>query len=63
MLANGKKYTVNEYAGFASYLMQQEILIEELSVYETLEFVGKLKYKDPKVRKEKIEKIIEELGL
>ena len=41
--ANGHPFDFNEFGGFANYVMQQDVLIETLTVRETLEFAADLK--------------------
>lgn len=41
--ANGNIYTSEYFGHFASYVMQQDVLIQTLTVYETLKFAADLK--------------------
>ena len=41
--ANGLQYSFENFGDFANYVMQQDILIETLTVRETLEFAASLK--------------------
>ena len=42
--ANGMSYTYDTFGNFASYVTQQDILMESLTVGETLHFAANLKY-------------------
>ncbi len=43
VMANNKPYTSKTFGDFANYVTQQDILIQTLTVRETLEFVANLK--------------------
>ena len=43
LTANGKRYTFDDFGFFANYVMQQDILIQTLTVRETLDFAANLK--------------------
>lgn len=44
--ANGQPYDFQTFGGFGNYVMQGDILMETLTVRETLEFAASLKLKD-----------------
>ena len=41
--ANGEPYNFDSFGDFANYVMQQDVLIQTLTVRETLDFAAKLK--------------------
>jgi ABC-type multidrug transport system ATPase subunit len=43
LTANNLAYTYKNFGNFANYIMQHDILMETLTVRETLEFAAKLK--------------------
>lgn len=43
MLVNGNSYDHNSFGDFANYVMQTDILMQTLTVWETLEFAAALK--------------------
>lgn len=43
ILANGKQYTFENFGDFANYVMQTDVLMQTLTVRETLEFAANLK--------------------
>jgi ABC-type multidrug transport system ATPase subunit len=44
--ANGLPYDFHSFGGFGNYVMQGDILMETLTVRETLEFAASLKIRD-----------------
>lgn len=44
LLANSHPYTFETFGTFANYVMQQDILMQTLTVRETLMFAASLKY-------------------
>lgn len=44
--ANGRPYDFNSFGGFGNYVMQGDILMETLTVRETLDFTASLKLRD-----------------
>lgn len=44
ILANSKSYDFNRFASFASYVMQNDILMETMTPRESFQFVANLKY-------------------
>ena len=69
-VANGKlyinkqPYNFQKFGNFANYVMQDDILLQSLTVRETLEYVGGLTLTMSKVeRKHKIEEIVKNLKL
>jgi len=43
LLVNNKPYTYENFGDFANYVMQSDVLMQTLTVRETLEFAGNLK--------------------
>lgn len=43
ILVNGKQYTFEDFGNFANYVMQTDVLMQTLTVRETLEFAANLK--------------------
>ena len=61
---NKKSYDFQEFGNFANYVMQDDILLQSLTVRETLEYVGGLTLTMPETdRKHKIEEITKNLKL
>jgi len=52
LTANKAKYAFENFGDFANYVMQQDVLIETLTVRETLEFAASLKLNLPEEEKE-----------
>jgi ATP-binding cassette subfamily G (WHITE) protein 2 len=48
VLFNGKEYSLSEISNFSGYVLQKDIMIEFLTVQETLEFGANLKIKGNK---------------
>ena len=47
LYANNLEYSYKTFGDFANYVMQNDVLMETLTVRETLEFAAKLKLKLP----------------
>jgi ABC-type multidrug transport system ATPase subunit len=64
LLVNGKPYDFNNFGDFANYVMQTDILMQTLTVRETLEFAVALKLNvGVEERNAKIMKLIHDLKL
>ncbi|EAR84815.1 ABC transporter family protein (macronuclear) [Tetrahymena thermophila SB210] len=64
ILANQKKYTSKSFPNFASYVMQDDILPETLTVRECISFAADFKIKGSKEEKEKkVDEVIKTLKL
>lgn len=62
--ANGTSYNFENFGDFANYVMQQDILIETLTVRETLEFAANLKLDvSDEEKKERIQFIVKKFKL
>lgn len=65
LLANTLQYSYETFGNFANYVMQNDLLMQTLTVRETLEFAAKLKLSDysEEERKEKILKLTKQMKL
>jgi ABC-type multidrug transport system ATPase subunit len=64
VLFNGKSYSLNEISSFSGYVLQSDILIEFLTVKETLQFGANLKIKGTEEQKQhRADKLISEFKL
>lgn len=52
--ANGLPYDFHSFGGFANYVMQGDILMETLTVRETLEFAASLKIRDEATARKRV---------
>lgn len=50
LLTNGETYDYEHFSEFASYVMQNDVLMETMTPREALQFAVKLKYKDEEIR-------------
>ncbi len=58
LTANGKPYTFDDFGDFANYVMQQDVLIQTLTVRETLDFAANLKLNvSEEEKRDKIDKL------
>ena len=61
---NGTPYTFNNFGDFANYVMQNDILMQTLTVRETLEFAANLKLNKTQEEKDAhINKLVADLKL
>jgi|JI6StandDraft_1071083.scaffolds.fasta_scaffold01238_14 ABC-type multidrug transport system ATPase subunit len=61
---NGKPYDFGSFGDFANYVMQTDILMQTLTVRETLEFAAALKLNlSPEERNAKVNKLVRDLKL
>lgn len=64
IFANDFEYGYNNFGDFANYVMQEDLLLESLTVRETLEYVAALKLAIPEEeRKERIRELVNNLKL
>ena len=64
LLINREPYDGRKFGNFANYIMQEDILLQSLTVRETLEYAGELTLNLPKLeRSAKIEEIAKNLKL
>ncbi|EAR83932.3 ABC transporter family protein (macronuclear) [Tetrahymena thermophila SB210] len=64
ILMNESKYTAEDFSSVAAYILQNDILMESLTVRETIEFAARLKLKDSESEKmNKVNSIIKKLKL
>lgn len=63
LLANDTPYDFQSFGGFANYVMQGEILMETMTVRETLEFAARLKINNEERVQNKIGLIVKQLKL
>lgn len=61
--ANGKPYDFHSFGGFGNYVMQVDILMETLTVRETLDFAASLKLKDNIMGTKRVEEIMRQMKL
>jgi ABC-type multidrug transport system ATPase subunit len=62
-LANGAAYDFHGFGGFANYVMQGDVLMETLTVAETLTFAATLRVRDEDAAAERVEAMIRRLKL
>jgi len=64
LLANDISYDFNSFGDFANYVMQEDVLLQSLTVRETLEYVAALKLAIPfEERKKRIMTLVNNLKL
>lgn len=63
LFANHTPYDFNSFGGFANYVMQGEIMMQTMTVRETLEFAARLKNDDEEKVQNKIKLIVQQLKL
>lgn len=64
LYANGKAYTYENFGDFANYVMQNDVLMQTLTVRETLQFAANLKLnKSSEEKTERIMKLSQNLKL
>ncbi|KAL4474977.1 hypothetical protein ABPG74_001673 [Tetrahymena malaccensis] len=51
---NGNEYTADQFSNFANYVMQNDILMETMTVRECLEFAACLKVKGPQQKRDEV---------
>lgn len=62
-LANGVPYDFQRFGDFANYVMQGDVLMETLTVRETLTFAASLKLRDEAEAKRRVETIVKQMKL
>ncbi|KAL4474983.1 hypothetical protein ABPG74_001679 [Tetrahymena malaccensis] len=64
ILANNKAYDANKFCDFASYVMQDDVLLETMTVKECITFAANLRVdKDQENKQQKVQEIIKSLNL
>lgn len=58
LLANGLEYSYDQFSQFASYVMQNDILMETMTPRESLTFVANLKYSDPVIQASRVQETL-----
>ncbi len=62
LLSNGRPYDYDSFGNFANYVMQTDVLMETLTVRETLQFAAHLKVA-PSEREERVKAICKSMKL
>ncbi|KAM3141214.1 hypothetical protein pb186bvf_006599 [Paramecium bursaria] len=63
LTANGQSYDYDEFATFASYVMQNDVLMETMTPKEAFSFVASLKYADLDLRIKRVQDTIRTMKL
>lgn len=61
--ANGRPYDFHSFGGFGNYVMQGDILMETLTVRETLEFAASLKLRRKALVRRRVDLIMDQMKL
>lgn len=62
--ANGLPYNIDLFGSWANYVMQKDVLIQTLTVRETLTFAADLKLRlEPEEKKERVDRLAKQFGL
>jgi ABC-type proline/glycine betaine transport system ATPase subunit len=61
--ANGQPYDFHSFGGFGNYVMQGDILMETLTVRETLEFAASLKLRRKALVRKRVDLIMDQMKL
>ena len=63
LLANDKPYDFHSFGDFANYVMQGDVMMETMTVRETLEFAARLSIKDEGLADERVRLLVKQLKL
>lgn len=62
-MANGKPFNQEQFASFASYVMQNDILLDTLTPREAFQFVANLRYSNEEEKKQRVSNTLRMLKL